>query len=292
MGIFSRASPTEAILLDTMQRISAELAAIQVALGHNTLGAATHSDDGTCKVHNVAATVALPHTIDTHGHAAHFSLYELALPYFHIIIDSLNIVGVVVMFVTVLAVLPTMLREVLPSMFANADEDFKHSHGHRHGLHVRITLSRGIMLGLDFMVGADVIETLCGNADVVKIMCIVAIRSFLGWERGKEMAHMQHEVDHWKKAQTALLSTIGGGKPFYEMSKEELVSKTEECFAKFDADGSGAIDQDELMEAMSNMGVTLSGAEIKKMMGGKDMTFEKFHDVIAKMAGGIHSNPH
>jgi len=37
------------------------------------------------------------------------------------------------------------------------------------------------------MVGADVIETLCGNADVVKIMCIVAIRSFLGWERGKEM---------------------------------------------------------------------------------------------------------
>ena len=43
------------------------------------------------------------------------------------------------------------------------------------------------------------------NADVVKIMCIVAIRSFLGWERGKEMAHMQHEVDAWKKAHNALL---------------------------------------------------------------------------------------
>ena len=43
------------------------------------------------------------------------------------------------------------------------------------------------------------------NADVIKIMCIVAIRSFLGWERGKEMAHMQHEVDHWKKAHNALL---------------------------------------------------------------------------------------
>jgi len=95
-------------------------------------------------------------------HHGHFSLAELALPYFHIIIDSLNIIGVCIMFVSVLAVLPTVITQVLPSMFAYAHEDARHMQGHRHGLHVRITLSRGIMLGLDFMVGADVIETLAG----------------------------------------------------------------------------------------------------------------------------------
>ena len=52
-----------------------------------------------------------------HEHGAHFSLYELALPYFHLIIDSLNIVGVMVMFVTVLAVLPTMIKEVCVYLF-------------------------------------------------------------------------------------------------------------------------------------------------------------------------------
>jgi uncharacterized membrane protein len=122
-----------------------------------------------------------------HGHHAHFSLYEMALPYFHVIIDSLNIIGVLVMFTSVLAVLPTVVSEVLPSMFAWEHEEKRHGSGHKHALHVRIMLSRGIMLGLDFMVASDVIETLCGTADIIKIMCIVAIRSFLGWERGKEV---------------------------------------------------------------------------------------------------------
>ena len=108
------------------------------------------------------------------------------------IIDSLNIVGVVIMFTSVLAVLPTVITEVMPSMFAWEHEDRRHGNGHKHALHVRIMLSRGILLGLDFMVASDIIETLCGNTDIIKIMCIVAIRSFLGWERGKEVQHVSH----------------------------------------------------------------------------------------------------
>ena len=110
------------------------------------------------------------HAHDSHHHH-HFSLAELALPYFHIIIDSLNIIGVLIMFISVVAVLPTVITEVLPSMFAYAHEDSKHGQGHRHGLHVRIMLSRGIMLGLDFMVGADVIETLAGYIRVCQRGC-------------------------------------------------------------------------------------------------------------------------
>jgi uncharacterized membrane protein len=102
---------------------------------------------------------------DDHHH--HFSLAELALPYFHIIIDSLNIIGVLIMFISVVAVLPTVITEVLPSMFAYAHEDNKHGQG----LHVRIMLSRGIMLGLDFMVGADVIETLAGYVRTCRRGC-------------------------------------------------------------------------------------------------------------------------
>ena len=51
----------------------------------------------------------------------------------------------------------------------------------------RMQLSRGLLLGMDIMVVSDVIETLCGQVDLVKLLVIVAVRSWLGYERTKEM---------------------------------------------------------------------------------------------------------
>lgn len=291
MGIFGAPRPSDALLenirtlTETMQRLSAEIKSMQgnqAAHGAAPATTHTHTHEGTCSTTN--GHDALSHGAD-HGHH-HISLSELALPYFHMIIDSLNIIGVMIFVVTVVAVLPTMFMEVLPSMFARAHEETRKTDGHGHGLHVRIMLSRGIMLGLDFMVGADIIETLCGSADIIKIMCIVAIRSFLAWERGKEMTHMEHEIDHWKKAKKALLKEIGGGQAFYEMSATELAEKTQSAFKKFDSDESGEIDFNELKDAMVMMGVQCSQAELKKMVGaGNGMSYPRFHEMIVEMSG-------
>ena len=50
------------------------------------------------------------------------------------------------------------------------------------------------MLGMDFLVAADVIETLLHEIDLVKLLCIVGVRSWLGFERAKEFEHMAHEL--------------------------------------------------------------------------------------------------
>ena len=47
-------------------------------------------------------------------------------------------------------------------------------------------LARGIMLGMDFMVAADVVETLLHQVDLLKLLCIISIRSWLGFERARE----------------------------------------------------------------------------------------------------------
>lgn len=54
-------------------------------------------------------------------------------------------------------------------------------------LECRLQLSRGLILGMDIMVVSDIIETLCGHVDLVKLVVIVAVRSWLGYERAKEM---------------------------------------------------------------------------------------------------------
>jgi uncharacterized membrane protein len=55
-------------------------------------------------------------------------------------------------------------------------------------------LSRGLLLGMDIMVVSDVIETLCGQVDLVKLLVIVAVRSWLGYERTKEMQARPPEI--------------------------------------------------------------------------------------------------
>lgn len=287
-GSAAEGKSSEALLLEAIDRLASEMKSMQGILAAHSMGMGG-------KGHEAGHAHADPHDAahghaDGHGHG-HFSLADNALPLFHIVIDSLNCLGVLVMFVAVIAVLPTLFQDVLPTMFSPAHDEQTHANGHRHQLHVRMTLSKGIMLGLDLMVGADIIETLIGGVDIIKIMCIVAIRSFLGWERGQEMKHMQHEIDHWKKAQKALLKKVAGGVPFYEMSADQLAEKTKECFSKFDADGSGEIDHEELKDAMQLMGVQVSDAEIRKMIGnGKGMSYPQFHMLILRMAGSMDSH--
>ncbi|EKX37594.1 hypothetical protein GUITHDRAFT_154924, partial [Guillardia theta CCMP2712] len=131
-----------------------------------------------------------------HHHHHHMSLSAYSIPIFHVVVDLLNIIGVAIMVFSTMGVIIPVIRDILPGFFlhslsATAQESI---------LTCRMQLSRGIMLGMDFMVGADVIETVFGEVDMVKLILVVAIRSWLGWERGKEMEHMTHELQHWKKA--------------------------------------------------------------------------------------------
>ena len=36
------------------------------------------------------------------------------------------------------------------------------------------------------------------QVDLVRLVVIVAVRSWLGWERNKEMSHMSHEYESWR----------------------------------------------------------------------------------------------
>ena len=67
------------------------------------------------------------------------------------------------------------------------------------------------MLGMDFMVAADVVETLLHQIDLVKLFCIRAIRSWLGFERSKEAQHISHELNSWKP-QPLLAKEFGDNK--------------------------------------------------------------------------------
>jgi len=265
-------------LTATMQHMSKELASMKLNIDKGIDGAAGSTSGSTCKNphenHDAHADAHAHGHASTHAHAhahGHFSIAEIAMPYLHAIVDSLNILGVFIMVMGVIAVLPTMIRHVFPGMF-----DRDHHHGHGHVLHVRLMMSRAIMLGLDMMVGADIIETLFGHVDIIKIMCIVAIRSFLAWERGKEAEHMTHEMEHWKKSTKALLKEISGGKAFKDMSPGQISQKTRECFEKLDLDHSGTIDHAELMKGLKMLGVKVSDSEISMMLGhGEEMSYSR-----------------
>jgi uncharacterized membrane protein len=166
----------EALLLEAINKLSSEVLSIQGILAAQSAGLSGKGHGSThgaheAHVHAHAESHDAAHGLG-HGHAdghGHFSLAAMVLPIFHIVIDSLNIIGVFVMFVSLLAVLPTLFLTVLPAMFASSDDEEIIGRGHRQQLHVRMTMSKGIMLGLDLMVGADIIETLIGNSDIFKV---------------------------------------------------------------------------------------------------------------------------
>mmetsp|Transcript_1443 Transcript_1443/g.3203 ORF Transcript_1443/g.3203 Transcript_1443/m.3203 type:complete len:294 (-) Transcript_1443:285-1166(-) len=244
---------------------------LQVLNGH---GADSHGMNHT--VH------AADHHADHHAEHAHFSLAAYTVPFFHVFIDLSNAIGVAIMVFAALGVFPSLLREIIPGMFCNE----KASASHGRVLQCRMQLSRGIMLGMDFMVASDVVETLCGHVDILKLICIVAIRSWLGWERGKEVEHMSHELEHWKKAQNALLTALGS-----DVTQLNISEKIRAVFDQFDVDGSGHISVEELRTALGTIGVKTTVEEVKTMLGPtEEMDFDQFEHLIRRMviaSGGL-----
>jgi uncharacterized membrane protein len=105
---------------------------------------------------------------------------------YHIIIDMFNLLGVAIMVLSAIGTLPMLINHIIPSMIFHKGADKKAT---SYVLRARMQLGRGIMLGMDFMVTSDVIETLCGEIDIIKLICIVVVRSWLGYERSKEVLY-------------------------------------------------------------------------------------------------------
>eukprot|EP00960_Hanusia_phi_P064590 765837-Hanusia_phi.AAC.2 len=194
----SRTGKLQQMLVDVLSQLEQLRSEIQ----QNSCSATSHSGGTMSTPHSPLADHEA-HQHHQHHHHHHLSAYSI--PIFHVVVDLLNIIGVAIMVFSTVGVIIPVILNILPSFFLHtlsptAQESI---------LTCRMQLSRGIMLGMDFMVGADVIETVFGEVDMVKLILVVAIRSWLGWERGKEMEHMTHELQHWKKAQGALLEKLG-----------------------------------------------------------------------------------
>ena len=99
------------------------------------------------------------------------------------------------MLISTLAVLPSLLGSIIPRMFFSAEDHATARENHNQWLRVRMHLARGLILGMDLMVASDVIETLMHEVDLLKLFCVIAVRSWLGYERSKEFEHMSHEAE-------------------------------------------------------------------------------------------------
>mmetsp|Transcript_12851 Transcript_12851/g.32366 ORF Transcript_12851/g.32366 Transcript_12851/m.32366 type:complete len:259 (+) Transcript_12851:87-863(+) len=220
---------------------------------------------------------------DSHGGGGghgdhHFSLATTTVPYYHLLVDCLNVLGVAIMVIGVLGIMPTVILEIFPNCFFLKKAD--QNQGRM--LECRLQLSRGLILGMDLMVVSDVIETLCGHVDLVKLVVIVAVRSWLGYERNKEMQHMEHEFHTWQKASEGLgkhLQQLGG-------AHGSIDEKIRALFESFDADKSGIIDGKELQEALAKVGVHANEKEIKQMMVGSShgINLEAFSRLVKENA--------
>ena len=69
--------------------------------------------------------------------------------------------------------------------------------------------------------------------------------------------------------------------------KQKLeAAKVRSVFAKYDADGSGAVDEDELMDALSDLGMTVSAAQASSVMkkydsdGSGELNQEQFEQLV------------
>lgn len=118
---------------------------------------------------------------------------------YHFIIDVFNLVGVCILCFAALGILPGLVTNIIPAMFWRIDPHLAHGRY----LKARMQLGRGIMLAMDFMVASDILETLLGTPgiwNIIKILCIVAVRSWLGYERYTEVHHMEKEYKTWEQS--------------------------------------------------------------------------------------------
>jgi uncharacterized membrane protein len=217
---------------------------------------------------------------DAHDHGAHHDHHTslvLSVTMIRFISESLSALGVAVMVLAAVGIVPLIITDIL-SVFFRPKQNRPDAQGTI--LFCRMQLARGIMLGMDFMVAADVVETLLHQIDLVKLLCIIAIRSWLGFERSKEAQHISHEISNWKKAHPLLSKNLGD-----VLDHERCISdRIRETFDQYDDDHNGAVSKDELRHAFDRVGLAVNEREISEMLGENEaLTFDQFNQVVRKM---------
>jgi hypothetical protein len=88
----------------------------------------------------------------------------------------------------------------------------------------------------------------------------------------------RYTIKNWLKKQKTKLSVI---KPKYLMYESEIRQneKMELLFKKFDADGSGALDMDEIFELFQQNNVNIEKETIKTMFNNQQFTLENFKNL-------------
>jgi uncharacterized membrane protein len=212
-----------------------------------------------------------------HDHNSHHESLVLSVPVIRFIAESLSVIGVAVMVLSALGLVPLIITDILPAFFRPKQN---RPDGQGTILLCRMQLARGIMLGMDFMVAADVVETLLHQIDLVKLLCIIAIRSWLGFERSKEAQHISHEISDWRKAHPLLAKNLGD-----VLDHERCLSeRIRETFDQYDDDHNGSVSKDELRHAFDKVGLDVNEKEISEMLGENEaLTFDQFDKVVRKM---------
>jgi uncharacterized membrane protein len=195
-----------------------------------------------------------------------------------LISESLSAVGVAVMVLAAVGIIPLIITDILP-VFFRPKQNRPDAQGSI--LLCRMQLARGIMLGMDFMVAADVVETLLHQIDLVKLLCIIAIRSWLGFERSKEAEHISHEISNWQKAHPLLAKNLG------DISDQDggLGDRIRETFDQYDIDHDGSVSKAELRKAFTRVGLNVNEQEVSAILGDKEsMTFDQFNQYVRKVS--------
>jgi uncharacterized membrane protein len=221
-----------------------------------------------------------------HGHDPHMQHASLVLSVTMIrfISESLSAVGVAVMVLAAVGTIPLIITDILPFFFRPKKQNRPDAQCSI--LFCRMQLARGIMLGMDFMVAADVVETLLHQIDLVKLLCIIAIRSWLGFERSKEAQHISHEISDWKKAHPLLAKNLGD-----VLDDRCLSDRIRETFDQYDTDHNGSVSKIELRQAFVRVGLDVNEKEISEILGENEtLTFDQFDQYVRKLVHEASKN--
>jgi Ca2+-binding EF-hand superfamily protein len=222
----------------------------------------------------------------SHGHQSHGDHHENGHDHGHLLFsvhmiklisESLTAIGVAIILLSAIGIIPLIITDIIPVFFRPkaVRGDVPSSL-----LFCRMQLARGIMLGMDFMVAADVVETLLHQIDMVKLLCIIAIRSWLGFERSKEAQHISHEIDHWKKAHPLLAKEFGD-----VLGHEQgLTQRIRETFKQYDRNQDGTVSKKELSLAFDRVGLEVNEQEMSLILGDKDaVSLEQFENSVRQL---------
>jgi uncharacterized membrane protein len=118
---------------------------------------------------------------------------EAYYDFVYLVVFGFNAIGLLIIVTTMLGIVPALVVHILPGMISSSEKSKKIQF--HLWLESRMQLARGVILGMDLFVASDVVETLLHEVDLVKLFCVIAVRSWLGYERNKELEHMTKESE-------------------------------------------------------------------------------------------------